>query len=121
MTTELDRVLRVLASVRRHLLIRGDEVPEKETRTQTRRKAATVARRLRRGLPAEPTEQELSRRKAEADDADGGGMDGFGKVEVEQNEPPFHEPWEGRVMAMNRAMGAAGAWFVAASCPNTPS
>lgn len=40
---------------------------------------------------------------------DMGGMDGFGKVEVEQNEPPFHEPWEGRVMAMNRAMGAAGA------------
>ena len=28
---------------------------------------------------------------------DMGGMDGFGKVEVEQNEPPFHEPWEGRV------------------------
>ena len=40
---------------------------------------------------------------------DMGGMDGFGKVEVEQDEPPFHEPWEGRVMAMNRAMGAAGA------------
>ena len=27
---------------------------------------------------------------------DMGGMDGFGKVEVEKNEPPFHEPWEDR-------------------------
>ncbi|HTR87602.1 MAG TPA: nitrile hydratase subunit beta [Reyranella sp.] len=37
---------------------------------------------------------------------DMGGMDGFGKVEVEANEPTFHEKWEGRVMAMVRAMGA---------------
>ena len=43
---------------------------------------------------------------------DMGGMDGFGKVEVEQNEPPFHEKWEGRVMAMQRAMGYAGAWQI---------
>jgi nitrile hydratase len=39
-----------------------------------------------------------------------GGMDGFGKVEAELNEPPFHEPWEGRVLALQRAMGYAGAW-----------
>jgi nitrile hydratase subunit beta len=39
---------------------------------------------------------------------DMGGMDGFGKVEVEQNEPAFHERWEGRVMAMVRAIGANG-------------
>jgi nitrile hydratase len=37
---------------------------------------------------------------------DMGGMDGFGKVEVEADEPVFHETWEGRVMAMVRAMGA---------------
>jgi len=43
---------------------------------------------------------------------DMGGMDGFGKVEVEQNEPPFHAPWEGRVLAMQRAMGYAGAWHI---------
>jgi len=43
---------------------------------------------------------------------DMGGMDGFGKVEVEQNEPPFHETWEGRVLAMQRAMGYAGAWHI---------
>jgi nitrile hydratase len=43
---------------------------------------------------------------------DMGGMDGFGKVEPEPNEPVFHETWEGRVMAMNRAMGAAGVWNI---------
>ena len=43
---------------------------------------------------------------------DMGGMDGFGKVEVEQNEPPFHAKWEGRVLAMQRAMGYAGAWHI---------
>jgi small subunit ribosomal protein S6 len=78
MTTELDRRLRVLDAVMRHLVIRVDEVQEKEERSRTRRKAATVARRLRRGLPAEPTEQELSRRKAEMDDVDGG-ADAFGE------------------------------------------
>ena len=31
---------------------------------------------------------------------DMGGMDGFGKVEPEPNEPPFHAAWEGRVLAM---------------------
>src|SRR5262249_10279891 len=43
---------------------------------------------------------------------DMGGMDGFGKVEPETNEPVFHEEWEGRVMAMNRAMGATGVWNI---------
>ncbi len=43
---------------------------------------------------------------------DMGGMDGFGKVKPEANEPTFHEKWEGRVMAMVRAMGAAGAYNI---------
>ena len=43
---------------------------------------------------------------------DMGGMDGFGKVEPEPNEPTFHQKWEGRVMAMVRAMGAAGAYNI---------
>jgi nitrile hydratase len=43
---------------------------------------------------------------------DMGGTDGFGKVEVEKNEPPFHAKWEGRVLAMQRAMGYAGAWHI---------
>jgi nitrile hydratase subunit beta len=43
---------------------------------------------------------------------DMGGMDGFGKVEPEPDEPVFHAEWEARVMAMNRAMGAGGAWNI---------
>ncbi len=43
---------------------------------------------------------------------DMGGMDGFGRVEPEANEPMFHAAWEGRVLAMVRAMGAAGAFNI---------
>ena len=43
---------------------------------------------------------------------DMGGMDGFGKVRPEPNEPPFHATWEGRVLAMQRAMGYVGAWHI---------
>lgn len=43
---------------------------------------------------------------------DMGGMDGFGKVEAEPNEPPFHQTWEGRVLALQRAMSYAGAWHI---------
>ena len=39
---------------------------------------------------------------------DMGGMDGYGKVEPQPNEPVFHEKWEGRVLAMTRAMSANG-------------
>jgi len=46
---------------------------------------------------------------------DMGGMDGFGSVEAEPNEPMFHARWEARVMAMVRAMGAAGAFNIDAS------
>lgn len=38
-----------------------------------------------------------------------GGMQGFGPVEVEADEPVFHEPWEGRTYALTGpAVGAAG-------------
>ncbi len=37
---------------------------------------------------------------------DMGGMDGFGRVEPEQNEPVFHEAWEGRVLAMSALGGS---------------
>jgi nitrile hydratase len=46
---------------------------------------------------------------------DMGGMDGFGKVEPEPDEPVFHEKWEGRVMAMVRALGAQGAFNIDAA------
>src|SRR5215471_5535801 len=39
---------------------------------------------------------------------DMGGMHGLGPLEVEKGEPVFHEPWEGRVLALTFAMGATG-------------
>jgi nitrile hydratase len=41
---------------------------------------------------------------------DMGGMQDLGPVQYEVNEPVFHEPWEGRVFAMNIAMGAWRKW-----------
>ena len=35
---------------------------------------------------------------------DMGGMDGFGPVELEDDEPVFHHPWEGRVFAIRAAL-----------------
>ncbi|HEX4410871.1 MAG TPA: nitrile hydratase subunit beta [Xanthobacteraceae bacterium] len=43
---------------------------------------------------------------------DMGGMHGFGKVEPEPNEPVFHSEWEGRCLALNRAMGYTGIWTI---------
>jgi nitrile hydratase beta subunit len=43
---------------------------------------------------------------------DMGGMHGFGPVEPEPNEPVFHAPWESRVLAMQRAMGATRLWTI---------
>ena len=43
---------------------------------------------------------------------DMGGMDGFGKVEPEPNEPVFHHQWEGRVLAMSRAISALRLWTI---------
>ena len=41
---------------------------------------------------------------------DMGGMQGFGPVQPEENEPVFHLAWEGRVYALNRALRAHGRW-----------
>lgn len=38
---------------------------------------------------------------------DMGGMDGFGPVVREQNEPVFHEKWEGRMYAIASLLGSA--------------
>ena len=43
---------------------------------------------------------------------DMGGMHGFGPVVAEPSEPPFHAAWEGRVMAMQRAMGYTRLWTI---------
>jgi nitrile hydratase subunit beta len=41
---------------------------------------------------------------------DMGGMQDFGPVEREPNEPVFHAPWEGRAFALDLAAGALGKW-----------
>ena len=41
-----------------------------------------------------------------------GGMHGFGRVEREENEPPFHARWEAAVLAMERAGGARGLYNI---------
>lgn len=46
---------------------------------------------------------------------DMGGMHGMGPIEHEKNEPVFHAPWEGRVFAMNVAMGFWRKWNIDAS------
>ena len=46
---------------------------------------------------------------------DMGGMQDMGKVSREKNEPVFHEAWEGRVYALNRAAAAGGKWNLDAS------
>ncbi len=43
---------------------------------------------------------------------DMGGMHGFGPVVPEENEPTFHAQWEGRVLAMQRAIGATRLWSI---------
>jgi nitrile hydratase beta subunit len=44
-----------------------------------------------------------------------GGMQDMGPVQAEQNEPVFHEPWQGRAYAVSRAMGAWRKWNLDAS------
>jgi nitrile hydratase len=39
---------------------------------------------------------------------DVGGMQDYGPIRPEANEPVFHAPWEGRVLAMNLAIAAWG-------------
>jgi nitrile hydratase subunit beta len=39
---------------------------------------------------------------------DMGGMHGMGPIDHEQNEPVFHEPWEGRVYAITRLLRSGG-------------
>jgi nitrile hydratase subunit beta len=41
-----------------------------------------------------------------------GGMQDFGPVHREPNEPAFHAPWEGRVFALNQAASAWSKWSV---------
>lgn len=41
-----------------------------------------------------------------------GGMHGMGPIELEQDEPVFHHPWESRVFGLRRAMSAWRRWNI---------
>ena len=43
---------------------------------------------------------------------DMGGLHGFGPVQLEENEPLFHAPWERRALGLTLAMGATGQWNI---------
>jgi small subunit ribosomal protein S6 len=73
MVAELDRRLRVFDNVIRHLVVRVDEELAVAERAKTRRKDAMAKRRVRRGLPPEPTETERHRREEDDEDGDSGG------------------------------------------------
>jgi nitrile hydratase beta subunit len=43
---------------------------------------------------------------------DMGGMAGMGPIEIEKNEPVFHERWEARTYGLTRAIGAWRKWNI---------
>ena len=43
---------------------------------------------------------------------DMGGMQGFGPIQREDNEPVFHHAWERRVFALRMACGGVGKWNI---------
>jgi nitrile hydratase subunit beta len=46
---------------------------------------------------------------------DMGGMQDMGPIRQEKNEPVFHARWEGRIYALNMALGAWGKWTLDAA------
>jgi small subunit ribosomal protein S6 len=68
---ELDRRLRNFDVVIRHMVVRVDEELAVAERARVRRKTSMTERRVRRGLPPEPTELEKKRHADEEDDAEG--------------------------------------------------
>ena len=74
---ELDRRLRVMDQVVRHLIVRVDEEKKVVERTRSRRQAESERRRVKRGLP--PQRQPGEGRSPDRDDLDD---DRFDAVEV---------------------------------------
>lgn len=72
---ELDRRLRVLDQVFRHMVVRVDEETKVVERTRTKRQTESERRRVKRGLP--PTRQPGEGRSADNDDADDDRFDGM--------------------------------------------
>src|ERR1700710_1421935 len=84
--------------------------------------AASTHRGLERGRAGEPGHarqhdrdgpREIAEGKSLMDGAqDMGGVEGFGPVKIEPNEPLFHESWERRVFGMTLAMAKPGGWNI---------
>src|ERR1700709_648540 len=71
---ELDRRLRVMDLVIRHMVVRVDEEKKVVDRTRTKRQTESERRRVKRGLP--PVRQPGEGRSADSDDADDDRFDG---------------------------------------------
>ena len=71
---EIDRRLKVLDVVIRHMIVRVDEETKVVERTRTRRQTSSQRRRVRRGLP--PVRQPGEGRQADGDDGDDDRFDG---------------------------------------------
>ena len=71
---ELDRRLRVLDQVLRHMTVRVDEEKKVVDRTRTKRQSESERRRVKRGLP--PVRQPGEGRQADGDDGDDDRFDG---------------------------------------------
>jgi small subunit ribosomal protein S6 len=73
---ELDRRLRVMDQVLRHLVVRVDEEKKVVDRTRTKRQTESERRRVKRGLPPQRQPGE-GRPTADADDGDDEHFDGM--------------------------------------------
>ncbi len=71
---ELDRRLKVIDQVMRHMIVRVDEEKRVVDRTRTKRQSESERRRVKRGLP--PQRQPGEGRSQDADDADDDRFDG---------------------------------------------
>lgn len=72
---ELDRRLKVIDEVVRHLVVRVDEEKKVVERTRTKRQSESERRRVKRGLP--PQRQPGEGRSTEADEQDDDRFDGM--------------------------------------------
>jgi small subunit ribosomal protein S6 len=72
---EIDRRLKVLDEVIRHLVVRVDEEKKVVERTRTKRQSESERRRVKRGLP--PQRQPGEGRSMETDDMDDDRFDGM--------------------------------------------
>jgi small subunit ribosomal protein S6 len=71
MVKELDRRLKVVDTVVRHLMVRVDEEQRVADRRRSERQEAVRARRIARGLPPEPTPEETRAMGRDHDDRRG--------------------------------------------------